>query len=356
MNDITKKIAILVPSCDKYSDLWEPFFTLFWRFLLPSSSTMSADLRRNESPTLPESPKRHARIIVVLKGGLGNQLFSYAAAKRLALVNSAELVINHIAGFRNDPYRREYGLHHFNIPQKLISPTAFVARSGKYTRFLLSRLLSPLPLERRIYIFDKKAGFDPRLYNLKVMGTVYLEGYCQSEKYFSDIEPTIREEYRIVTPHEPVNMAMASRIERTESVCVHARFLHGIPAGKDAHVSGACRSLGVAYFAKAMEIVGSKVPKPHFFIFSDLPDGIRDNIATDYPVTFVTQNEGDLKSYEDLWLMSLCKHFIISNSTFGWWGAWLSDNRGKIVIAPDPERWGVRHFSKSLILDKWIAL
>ena len=295
------------------------------------------------------------RITLILKGGLGNQLFSYAAARRLALANDIDLVLDYISGFKKDFYGRTYCLNHFNIPQNLISPGESLEHLGKYGRALLGRLYYLLPLERRPFVLEQKTGFDPRIYNLTIARPVYLEGYLQSEKYFADIEDVIRGEFQIVSAHEPENLELASKIRGTESVCLHTRRFDVVPNKNGAkplkHVS-----LSAAYFTRAMEIVAAKVERPHFFVFSDYPVWAERNLTFRYPVTFIRHNEGDGKDYEDLWLMSLCKHFIIANSTFSWWGAWLSANKNKVVVAPVPEHWNVKHFSENMILDGWIRI
>lgn len=295
------------------------------------------------------------RITLILKGGLGNQLFSYAAARRLALVNGVDLVLDNISGFKNDFYGRTYCLNHFNIPQNLISPQESFKHLGKYGRTLLGRLYYLLPLERRPFVLEEETGFDQRIYNLKITRPVFLEGYLHSKKYFADIEDVIRSEFQIISAHEPKNLELASKIGGVESVCLHVRRFDMAP-----HKNGSRplkhASLSAAYFTKAMEIVTAKVERPHFFVFSDYPTWAEHNLTFRHPVTFIKHSESDAKDYEDLWLMSLCKHFIIANSTFSWWGAWLSSNKKKVVVAPVQKYWNVRHAPENLILDSWIGI
>ncbi len=91
---------------------------------------------------------------------------------------------------------------------------------------------------------------------------------------------------------------------------------------------------------------------PHVFCFADQPDWTKQNIKIDLPITFVTHNAGDLKSYEDLWLMTNCKHHVTANSTFSWWGAWLCGNQAKIVVCPEPAEWG----ESTDVPEGWISL
>ena len=137
-----------------------------------------------------------AKVIVRILGGLGNQLFCYAAARRLALVNDAELVLDTVSGFTYDRvYRRQYQLDHFNIPCRKATPTERLEPFGRLRRWLLRTWNRRLPFEKRSYIFQEGLDFDPRLLEFKPRGTVYLEGYWQSEKYFKDVEDIIRQEF-----------------------------------------------------------------------------------------------------------------------------------------------------------------
>jgi hypothetical protein len=164
-----------------------------------------------------------------------------------------------------------------------------------------------------------------------------MEGYWQSELYFKDIEKELRDELQIKSPHGPVNIKMAENIQNSQSVCMHVRQLYSMPKTSKAvpldHRDPRANFVGIDYYNKAVRLIVEKVKNPHFFVFSDYPERTKKNLCFDYPTTFVDHNDSD-KDYEDLWLMSGCKYFIIGNSTFSWWGAWLSSFENKIVIAP----------------------
>ena len=135
-------------------------------------------------------------------------------------------------------------------------------------------------------------------------------------------------------------------------MAVHARFF-------DEPHSASINNAPFDYYTRAVEEMERLAPAAHFFIFSDQPEAARARIPLpDARVTLVVHNQGDEHAYADLWLMSLCQHFIIANSTFSWWGAWLAAHRGKQVIAPGFEMrqgkmwWGF----KGLLPDKWIKL
>lgn len=296
-------------------------------------------------------------IIVRLFGGLGNQLFSYSAARRLALINDCELRVDHISGFRYDTkYKRYYQLNHFAVPCAKATPVDRFEPFGRIRRNILRRWNRLLPFYCRSYLAQESIDFDPRLLNLRPRRKLYLEGYWQSEAYFNDVEKKIREDLRIVPPSDVTNLALAETIRRcSAAVAVHVRFFDEPGNGADAKVNNA----PIGYYARAIEILEARISNAHYFLFSDRPEAICGNFSIPSErFTLVHHNKGDENAYADLWLMTLCQHFIIANSTFSWWGAWLAEHRGKIVIAPGFEKrdglssWGF----KGLIPESWVKI
>jgi hypothetical protein len=137
------------------------------------------------------------------------------------------------------------------------------------------------------------------------------------------------------------------------------RRLHGLPSKTDAKSNPSISSLSVEYYKKGIEIIAQKITDPVFYCFGDYPQWFVENIKIDYPITIINNNKEE-KDYEDLWLMSLCKHFIIANSTFSWWGAWLSNYHDKIVIVPDVNCYvnlsGVSIFKQDVIPTGWLVV
>jgi hypothetical protein len=281
--------------------------------------------------------KSHGMVIVRLSGGLGNQLFKYAAGRRLALKNNVPLKLDIISGFQRDYYRRPYSLKPFLIKEDFASPRdCFLGQIGRLRRWMFRRHDRNRPFEKRSYIQEEFPNFDPRLLKLKVTRKIYLEGCWQSELYFKDIEDVIRKEFQFKVPHEQVNVEVAKKIQDCESICVHVRRLHGVPNMPGLtpldHSDPRANFIDISYYKKAISFLVERIKKLHFFVFADYPDWARENLRfKDCPVTFVGHNG---KDYEDLWLMSLCRYFVIANSSFSWWGAWLSGFVDKIVIAP----------------------
>lgn len=296
-----------------------------------------------------DCPKIIARVL----GGLGNQLFIYAAARRLALVNAAELVLDDVSGFADDIlYQRHYQLGHFNISCRKATPAERLSPLSKVRRAVKRRWNKRLPFEQRAYVVQDGVDFDPRLLDFKPRGTVYLEGYWQSENYFRDASATIRHDLQMKPPVDAENVAMAERIRNKKSVALHVRFFDVQDAGSVNNVSG-------GYYIRALERMELLAPESHYFIFSDRPADARACIPLpEDRITLVAHNRSDEDAYADLWLMTQCQHHIIANSTFSWWSAWLGTRPDTIVIAPGFEKrtgataWGF----EGLLPNEWIKL
>ena len=178
------------------------------------------------------------------------------------------------------------------------------------------------------HIREKQYHFDPKI--LTMPGSIYLDGYWQSEKYFSDIADIIKNEFRVKLPQTEENRRVAQQITSCESVSLHVRRGDYLTDAKTNTIHGTCE---LDYYARCIERLTQQVHHPYFFIFSDDPEWVAKNLKITHPTTFVAHN-GPEKSYEDLRLMSQCRHNIIANSSFSWWGAWLNSNSNKIIYTP----------------------
>lgn len=295
------------------------------------------------------------KIVVRIREGLGNQLFCYAAARRIAVKNHAELVIDDVSYFiRNEKYRRSYALHHFSIPARMALPAERFF-PGECVRRLIAKARSRWkPFGCRSYLQQELADFDPRLLELRLQGDVYFDGYWQSEAYFSDIEDIIRQDLVMQAPQDEVNREMARRIiSSRNAVALHVRWF------EPPDVKESIRNVPGAYYRRAVQHAADHLEEPHFFVFSD--DMTAAMALLSLPAgsyTTVGHNRGDAMAYADLWLMSLCRHFITANSTFSWWGAWLSSQADKSVITPDPALLDRRNYWRmaGLIPNGWIKM
>lgn len=294
---------------------------------------------------------KKSKIILRVFGGLGNQLFSYAAARRLAEVNNSELLINHISGFSLDKkYKRKYQLNNFSITCRKANYLERLEPFGQTRRYLYAKWNKSLPFEKKFFLTEEGLGFDPRLINLKVSNKLYIEGYWQSENYFKDIESIIRRDLVIDPPRDILNLKLSKIIESKIAVAVHIRFFQNF-LDKNKY--------NKRYYDNAINIFNNRIKNVHFFIFSDHPKIAQKLISIPKDrFTLIGHNKGEENAYADLWLMSKCKHFIIANSTFSWWGAWLSNNSNKLIIAPKKiilsgeGAWGF----KGMLPDSWLLI
>ncbi len=283
-------------------------------------------------------------VIVSLRGGLGNQMFQYALGRRLSILRRTPLKLD-ITGFERCGPRR-YGLNVFYIQEAFATPEEIAAIKGTSQEglvrlaFRIRRKLERefLPYYRRSTVSEPNVKpFDPNI--MKAPRNVYLQGYWQTEKYFAEIQDIIRREFTVKYEQDDRSRELAKEIAGTQSVSIHVRRGDYVTrlGGRGPHII-----LPIEYYRRAVAKLVEDVSNPHFFVFSDDIEWVRDNFKVEHPVTVVDHN-GAEKDYEDLRLMSQCKHHIIANSTFSWWGAWLCANPGKIVMAPqmwfkDPTR------------------
>ncbi len=273
-------------------------------------------------------------IVARLCGGLGNQLFIYAAARRIAEARGAELLLDAYSDFARD---RRYGaisqLHHFAIAAKF-APKAlcFTPHVGRHVRHLQVSLSKHLPLRYRFVVHE--ADFDSLCRGAPLRRLVRLEGYWQSERYFAPIADKLVEELQVVSPLSAKSREVLDQIVASQSVGLHIRQRRGAHLAFDRPPPPQAPQLPFAYYEEAVERVSRQVERPTFFCFGDDPDWLRERWKFPYPVHFIDHNRSQDAAYEDLALMSQCRHFVVGNSTFSWWGAWLSRSAGKIVVAP----------------------
>lgn len=289
-------------------------------------------------------------IIARLHGGLGNQLFQYAAARRLSLFHGTELKL--------DPshfVHRSYSLHPFSIQENFATLEEVTCTKGERRQGLHGYVLKLKERSKPYYhrsIFSERylRPYDPNI--LKTQKDVYLDGYWQSEKYFQDISDVIRREFTVRFPFDSLNKKIAEEIKQCESVSVHVRRGDYVTSAAKNRFHGTC---SLDYYATCVRLVAEEVKDPHFFVFSDDPQWVTENIHFNYPTRYVTHNDAT-KHYEDLRLMMLCKHNVIANSSFSWWGAWLNSNPDKIVLAPSKWFNEAALDTRDLLPDSWVKI
>ena len=272
-------------------------------------------------------------IYLNLDGGLGNQMFQYAFARSLTLKYKTELFfIEKLLNkkIKNNQISRSFELDVFNIKKSKVKLTNL-----KKTIFFFYNLFNILlvkfgfkNLQTSNYFVERNFSYNKGINKIKK--DCFLSGYWQSPLYFQSVESIIRKDFIFPQIKESTNIEILKKIKKTNSVSIHVRrgdFLNT----KDHGIHGVC---SLRYYENAISYILSNTEKPVFFIFSDDQEWVKQNFNLVSNYYFVEGNTGK-KSYLDMHLMSECKHNIIANSSFSWWGAWLNSNNEKIIIAPD---------------------
>ena len=296
-------------------------------------------------------------VTIRIKGGIGNQLFMYAAARRLALINNKELLLDSVTGFINDKkYNRKYQLDHFKVPCRKTNSKENVELSSRSRRMLKKIVSLFLPFESKRYIKQENIFLDSRLINLRFKHYLYLEGYFQSETYFKDFDFQIKKDLEIYPPKDDINNAMAIKIKKNfPAIALHFRFFDKTITNKIEKISSI--NMSENYYHQAIQKIDKKFPNAHYFIFSDNLEKAKTKVPlSDKRMTLVSHNNNDSNAYADLWLMTQCQHFIIANSTFSWWGAWLAKYKDKMVIAPSTSKKYENWANPNLLPKEWIKL
>jgi hypothetical protein len=287
-------------------------------------------------------------VIVRLTGGLGNQMFQYAAGRALADRLGAELLLDtrafeHALALQTYT-RRAYALAPFKVRARLVTAAdlkdwpVWVVEIGLRLRFIRS-------LFRRWH-FESGITYDPRM--LTLHEPVCLVGYWQSERYFIDIADRIRADFTLREPRCDANARLLELAHSAGSVGLHVRRGDFVSLNDAAQVHGLC---SVDYYRRAISLVRNRCPGCRFLVFSDDPEWARAALPLDPSAVFVTGN--DPSPEQDLALMSACKHHIIANSSFSWWAGWLGYSPDQIVIAPSPWYASPKLDARDLAVPRW---
>ncbi|MRR53725.1 MAG: alpha-1,2-fucosyltransferase [Deltaproteobacteria bacterium] len=295
-------------------------------------------------------------ILVRLTGGLGNQMFQYAAARRLAEAHGTDLKIDTSRLLNSNPLDtpRDYALGCFTISAAIASAneSLLCEKLHQQARSPLYRLLKKCGLLRAPgemnYVRQQGPAFDPAI--LLLPDNVCLDGYWQSEKYFPGIRALLKKEFTLRRPLDGEDRQLAEKIRGCAAVSLHVRRGDYLTNPHAAKHHGTCDR---DYYDQAVSFIMRKIPAAELFIFSDDPHWSAMNMNFDLPTTIVSKTDGTAEG-RDLILMSSCRHHIIANSSFSWWGAWLGDDPEKIVIAP--KRWfnDPARFTGDLVPEGWL--
>lgn len=299
------------------------------------------------------------QIRVILRGGLGNQLFQYAAGRALAVKNSAELVLDlswfdYVTAMDAGAVTpRTYALHSFDIHASIYRPVLSGAPSGSLGGKWLPRLTRLVERGRRrlralpIYL-EQGFDFDPAV--LKLFAPIEINGYWQSYKYFESIAPIIRAEISIPGEMTAEGQRILKSMAGEESICVHIRRGDYVSNAAAAGLHGVCSD---DYYQRAITVAAKGLSLPRCYVFSDDVDWVRRNFRVPLPMV-VVDISGPEQAHVDLWLMAACKHFVIANSSLSWWGAWLGAAPDKRVIAPVKWFIDISRNTQDLLPSTWL--
>lgn len=286
-------------------------------------------------------------VIVKLMGGLGNQMFQYAAARSLSgdkkiLIDSSFLEENQKEDdfFTSRPY--ELGIFKF-LHVKLVN--------NLVVHFLLKTVKKSIRsfsiIRRTVYITDENINSKGKTWGIK-----YLDGYFQKPLYFENIREVILDEFTFPVIPEGLRNVCDQIQSSNDSIGIHIRRGDYLKAVNQ-KVHGI---LPTSYYIKATELIKTRINNPQYFVFSDDPDWCRNNLSflgKDYHL-----NVGDYPAWTDMFLMSQCKHQIIANSSFSWWAAWLNRYNKKIIVTP--KQWFLGQLkendAEALIPPEWIKI
>jgi hypothetical protein len=298
------------------------------------------------------SLRRNERLIIVhLSDGLGNQMFQYAMGFALSVYHKAPLLLDtRGCGHWHNGFELEQV---FSFPVQLAQPEdvrdLLGWQSPIYIRYIITHSALKFLLNR-YFVAEPDFHYWPGIRD--ITPPCYMTGYWQSERYFKDVEEKIRALFTFRPLLSDYDSEIAQEISAVNSVSLHVR--RGDYASNNINFIkiGLC---SLSYYEAAIKYIAEQVEKPRFFVFSDDMDWVRANLKINGAFFYVDHNRGRA-SYNDMRLMSMCRHHIIANSSFSWWGAWLNPSKEKIVIAP--KRWFAHYpvSTKDLIPDGWVRL
>lgn len=291
-------------------------------------------------------------IIVRLRGGLGNQMFQYALGKRIAHELNTTLKLDLTSLLKTYDTEmvtnRDYQLDIFNLePSFLVQPN-LLRKLDKLGLNFVSQLIKGIKLFGIKKYKEKSFTVEDWIIKNPKNNILY-SGYWQSESYFESAEDVLRKDFQFKDSLSIQAQEIYDKIQSVNAVCVHMR--RGDYVNNHVFNSGS-----LDYFESAAHYIDQKESQPHFFVFSDDPEWCKSNVKFEQEFTVVDYHTDKIKFKEDLQLMSSCKHFIMSASSFSWWAVWLSNKKGNIVIAPEPWFLNSDKDVSDLVSEDWIRM
>lgn len=291
-------------------------------------------------------------IVVKLIGGLGNQMFQYAAGRALAHHHETDLFLDTTAlgcDTEGAYTPRNYELGVFNIKAQMAGKT--LLEYFDTDARVKNKIKSYFPSLCKSLVYNESGfSFDQRFFSLPA--STYLNGYWQNEKYFSGIGDMLKKELSLRNLSDP-HVAVFSHVSEVNSISIHVRRGDYLTSGPTSSFHGV---LPLDYYRDAITHFADRHDDAVFFVFSDDIPWCECNFGFIKNVSFVSGERLALTAQEELMLMSSCRHNIIANSSFSWWAAWLNKNETKTVIAPKVWFYGSEQQPSELIPSGWLRL
>ena len=284
-------------------------------------------------------------IYVRIRGGLGNQLFQYSAARSLADRLNVNLGLDTREYNAGSPF--EMGLKHFNIRAEFNPKGLIKHRKNGFSKYILDIALGN---HKNVYK-ENNLSFNNLFHSLP--NKTYLKGYWQSEKYFENNQKNIFKDLQLIAPQSKKNIKTLENISKTNSVSLHIRRGDYVTNSAYNMKHGTC---SLDYYKKSVDYLSKSLNKNFtIFAFSDDPEWVFKNLKLPIDIQFIDHNSSK-KNYEDLRLMSQCNHNIIANSSFSWWGAWLNKSPKRTIISP--KKWYADKNIKNIdiIPNNWVKI
>lgn len=260
-------------------------------------------------------------------GGLGNQMFQYAAGRALSIRNSAQLHLDTTSGFiRDKVYRRNFELGVLPINAQradLLKQAPFWFERAR-NKILGGERATIQERPWGSFIFETTTKYLRDVANYHSAGNSWIEGYWQCEKYFSDVKDIIGDELTPPAPKEPQFLEIAKTMASCNSVAVGVRLFEEVPGATKAGVGG---QTPMTFYDIAARKIADELRDPVFFVFCTTQAPRLQEMKLPGKVYYITHDNGFQGAMARLWLISQCSHHIVSNSSFYWWGAWLAEHK-----------------------------
>ncbi len=275
--------------------------------------------------------------LIKVTGGLGNQMFMYALY--IAMKKTFPNTRLDLSDMQHYHAHHGYEMNHvFNLPK---TEFCINQKLKKVLEFLFFKTI----LERK-----QKGSLDA--YRKPIAWPfIYFKGFYQSERYFKDVEADVRKVFTFNSAlFNEKSKALLQLLEKDEcSVSLHVRRGDYLQPKFWKNNGSVCQ---LPYYHNAVKAMAQHVASPHYYVFSDDIEWVRENLPLPH-ATFIDWNKGK-ESWQDMMLMSHCRHNIICNSTFSWWGAWLNAHPGKIVVTPN--RWYASGDDPYIVPKGWLRV